>query len=595
MIKKRMFTTLTVMAVLLSLGAVPALAESEIDQSYELQNTSVAIDVAGGYQSVSTGKTGTLDKVELLVACCGGTGMPTDDLKVTITASASPSNGPGRADTVAWIPKEEFTEDNEQNFKWVTATLDTPLPVQSTSIRSLHIYLNASNESSGRYLWAVNSPGTYSRGGYVDCNVINFGSNRQVLCAGTGVDANFRTYVTPGPDTVDPDTIDLGSPHMSGPGDTLYDQNLTSFTFASDESGVTFECSMDNAAWESCTSPKDYTGLSNGSHTLQVRALDAAGNYDETPATYQFWVQYEPPDTFINSTPSNPSNDDTPTFTFSSAPNTAFTDGRLSHGGTKGWWLPCSSPNTLNSLMESGEYTFEVRAMKSTPDFGWLFDPTPASYTWTYEDATPPSAPIITSPANNSHDNDGSFTISGTAEVGSTVELFEVDRTTGTRTAAGTPTTVGTGGNWSISLSGVVEDDHTYVAKTTDAVGNASTESNFRTVIVDSTLPAVTGKSPKPNSTGISPTANVIATFSEAMMRSSLNRSTVKLVRAGTTRAVGASISYPAPNRVVLNPTESLVRGATYRVTIVGGVSGANDLASNALAANVSWRFEVRA
>jgi hypothetical protein len=79
------------------------------------------------------------------------------------------------------------------------------------------------------------------------------------------------------------------------------------------------------------------------------------------------------------------------------------------------------------------------------------------------------------------------------------------------------------------------------------------------------------------------------------MMRSSLTRTTLKVVRVGTTRAVGASISYPAPNRVVLNPTDSLVRGATYRITIVGGTSGAKDLVGNALAPNVSWRFEVRA
>ena len=210
-------------------------------------------------------------------------------------------------------------------------------------------------------------------------------------------------------------------------------------------------------------------------------------------------------------------------------------------------------------------------------------------------DATAPAAPIITSPANNSFDTDGSFTVSGTAEVGSIVGLFEVDATTGTRSATGTPTTAGTDGKWNIPLNGVAQGSHIYVAKATDAVGNTSADSNSRAVKVDATLPTVTGKSPKPNSTGISPTANVSATFSEAMMKNSLNRTTVKLVRAGTTRSVGASLSYPAPNRVVLNPTDSLVRGATYRVIIVGGTSGAKDLAGNALAANASWRFKVRA
>ncbi len=67
-----------------------------------------------------------------------------------------------------------------------------------------------------------------------------------------------------------------------------------------------------------------------------------------------------------------------------------------------------------------------------------------------------------------------------------------------------------------------------------------------------------------------------------------------KLVRKGTTRAVAATLSYPAPNKVLLNQSRSLVRGATYTATIVGGASGVKDLASNALAASVRWSFKVR-
>lgn len=55
--------------------------------------------------------------------------MPTGDLKVTVRVD---DNGPT---AVGWISKDEFTEDNEQNFKWVTATLDEPLPIQATSYR----------------------------------------------------------------------------------------------------------------------------------------------------------------------------------------------------------------------------------------------------------------------------------------------------------------------------------------------------------------------------------------------------------------------------------------------------------------------------
>ena len=84
MIKKRILMTLTMMTVLLSLAVAPALAESQLDQSYELHNGSFGIGAAGLYEAVEVGTTGTLDKVELLLACCGGTGTPTRDLKATI-------------------------------------------------------------------------------------------------------------------------------------------------------------------------------------------------------------------------------------------------------------------------------------------------------------------------------------------------------------------------------------------------------------------------------------------------------------------------------------------------------------------------------
>jgi MYXO-CTERM domain-containing protein len=85
-------------------------------------------------------------------------------------------------------------------------------------------------------------------------------------------------------DTVPPDTtIASGpvSPSSSAAG---------SFTFTSSESPATYQCSLDGGSWATCPSSYTTPGLADGIHTLAVRATDAAGNTDGTPATYTWAI-----------------------------------------------------------------------------------------------------------------------------------------------------------------------------------------------------------------------------------------------------------------------------------------------------------------
>jgi hypothetical protein len=56
------------------------------------------------------------------------------------------------------------------------------------------------------------------------------------------------------------------------------------FRFSSTEAGSAFQCKLDRRRWTACRSPQAYRRLRKGLHVFRVRARDAAGNADPTPA-----------------------------------------------------------------------------------------------------------------------------------------------------------------------------------------------------------------------------------------------------------------------------------------------------------------------
>jgi LPXTG-motif cell wall-anchored protein len=63
---------------------------------------------------------------------------------------------------------------------------------------------------------------------------------------------------------------------------------------------LTFECSIDGAAYSACTSPVAGGPRAGGSHSLSVRAKDLAGNTDPHPAQVTWSVDDQPPTTTID-------------------------------------------------------------------------------------------------------------------------------------------------------------------------------------------------------------------------------------------------------------------------------------------------------
>lgn len=87
-----------------------------------------------------------------------------------------------------------------------------------------------------------------------------------------------------GADTEAPETKIKRGPKGEVHSDTV------KFKFKSSEQASTFECKLDRKQFKACRSPKKLENLDEGKHTFEVRATDAAGNTDRTPAKRKFEI-----------------------------------------------------------------------------------------------------------------------------------------------------------------------------------------------------------------------------------------------------------------------------------------------------------------
>lgn len=234
-----------------------------------------------------------------------------------------------------------------------------------------------------------------------------------------------------------------------------------------------------------------------------------------------------------------------------------------------------------------------------------------ANQTWSFTtvagDTTPPTV-TATSPAA------GAVGVSATANVTATfsevmnattisTSSFElrdaanaivsavVTYNTTTRVATLNPTSSLVGGTlYTATVRGGATDP-----RVMDAAGNALAADRVWTFTIESTPPTVTLTSPANGATGVSGTANVTATFSEALNATTINATTFQL-RDSANALVTATVNFNATTRVAtLNPTPVLTQGAVYYATVRGGATDprVKDVAGNPLAADVTWSFTI--
>jgi hypothetical protein len=262
--------------------------------------------------------------------------------------------------------------------------------------------------------------------------------------------AILLTASTPPGDTAAPDTT-----ISSGPATTTTSTNA-SFGFSSSESESSFQCKLDSGSWGSCDSPREYSSLTVGSHTFLVRATDAAGNTDGSPASRTWTVRAfgdtTPPNTSIIGGPSGATASTTANFDFSSTESGSSFQCKLDTAS----WKECAESESFSSLTPGG-HTVSVRAV----DIAGNTDLTPAIRGWTVQgsgDTTPPNTSIDSGPTATTTSTTAGFRFSS-SEANSS---FECSLDSGPWGDCASPASYGSLGAGS----------HTFLARATDAAGN---------------------------------------------------------------------------------------------------------------------------
>ena len=253
---------------------------------------------------------------------------------------------------------------------------------------------------------------------------------------------------------------------ISGPAQYT-NATTASFSFTDTDPLVTFRCAHDGGGFAPCASGVTYSGLSEGSHTFAVKAVDALLN--ESDATSYTWtVDTTPPPPPAITGPSNPSNSSSASFVFADAdPSVTSFHCRLDGNG----FPACANPQMFADLAD-GTHTLRAIAVDAAGN-----ESSVSSYTWSIDTKPPPQPTIVSGPPQPSGASDGQFAFSDPeAGVGYRCQLDG-----GSFLACSNPQT----------YVGLADGTHTVVAEAVDAAGNVSEPTAPYPWLIDTVRPVV--------------------------------------------------------------------------------------------------------
>jgi CSLREA domain-containing protein len=179
--------------------------------------------------------------------------------------------------------------DAPTDIQLSAATIAENLPAGTTvgtlttidpDLSDTHTYSFCNGADDASFVLAGNTLNTAAMFDYEVQSTFNI-CIRSTDAGGQFIDKAFQVFVQDVAETLAPETRIIKLKAKRG---------VYTFFFTSSVSDSTFMCRLDQDAFVPCTNPTRYSGLSAGSHTFQVYAIDPFGNPDLTPAEYHFTI-----------------------------------------------------------------------------------------------------------------------------------------------------------------------------------------------------------------------------------------------------------------------------------------------------------------
>ncbi len=194
------------------------------------------------------------------------------------------------------------------------------------------------------------------------------------------------------------DTEDALIVDLEGPAELTNEQSAT-FDFGCSQDNCTFECSLNDEDFQSCSPPVSYDGLDDGDHVFAARAIDAQGTTGP-PAEWTWTIDTE--SVYISNLtgPDDPTNETSADFDFDcSEPGCTFSCqlSAISQGVVESS-TSCESGHSYSNL-DDDTYTFSVTPFSSTGSEG-IVD----VWSWTV-DTVAPQIELVDSPPERVYDD----------------------------------------------------------------------------------------------------------------------------------------------------------------------------------------------